>query len=168
MPLYEWHCRVCDLTFEALVAAGASKRRRACPLCRRPSGRVMSAPRFHSGKAAAPLDARPAGAKRDVTQLKVPSAARICWMDDRSASRLAAYKHGRGAEYDDTMAAREEAKKRNQQFGRNEEKIVAELAAVQGKSADIGGYYLPDPRKCEAVMRPSPTFNAALAQMGGR
>ena len=51
---------------------------------------------------------------------------------------------------------------------RSEEKIVAELAAVQGRSADIGGYYLPDPRKCEAVMRPSSTFNAALAQMGGR
>ncbi len=33
-------------------------------------------------------------------------------MDDRSASRLAAYKHGRGAEYDDTMAVRDEAKKK--------------------------------------------------------
>jgi hypothetical protein len=33
-------------------------------------------------------------------------------MDDRSASRLAAYKNGRGAEYDDTMAAREEVKKK--------------------------------------------------------
>jgi hypothetical protein len=29
-------------------------------------------------------------------------------MDDRSASRLAAYRSGRGAEYDDTVAAREE------------------------------------------------------------
>ncbi len=72
----------------------------------------MSAARFHSGRAAPPIDARPAGAKRDVTELGVPSAARMCWMDDRSASRLAAYKHGRGAEYDDTMAARDEAKKK--------------------------------------------------------
>ena len=72
----------------------------------------MSAARFHSGRAAPPIDVRPAGAKRDVTQLRVPSAARICWMDDRSASRLAAYKQGRGAEYDDTMAARDEAKKK--------------------------------------------------------
>jgi putative FmdB family regulatory protein len=112
MPLYEWHCRVCDLTFEALVAASVSKRRRACPLCRRLSGRVMSAALFHSGKTAPPLDARPAGAKSDVTELKVPSAARICWMDDRSASRLVAYKRGRGAEYDDTMATREEVKKK--------------------------------------------------------
>jgi len=38
---------------------------------------------------------------------------------------------------------------------RNEEKIVAELAAVQGKPADIGGYYLPDTEKCQSVMRPN-------------
>ena len=49
---------------------------------------------------------------------------------------------------------------------RNEEKIVAELAAVQGKPADIGGYYLPDTEKCQSVMRPSATLNAALAQVG--
>lgn len=45
----------------------------------------------------------------------------------------------------------------------NEKKIVEEMAAVQGKPADIGGYYLADAQKCEAVMRPSATFNAALA-----
>ena len=44
----------------------------------------------------------------------------------------------------------------------NEQKIIAELAAVQGKPADIGGYYLPDMEKMTAVMRPSPTYNAAL------
>ena len=51
-------------------------------------------------------------------------------------------------------------------LARNAEKIVAELKAVQGKRADIGGYYMPDPKKCEAVMRPSATLNAALAQVG--
>jgi isocitrate dehydrogenase len=44
----------------------------------------------------------------------------------------------------------------------NEKKIVDELAAVQGKPADIGGYYILDPKKVTAVMRPSATFNAAL------
>ena len=147
MPLYEWRCRACDLTFEALVAASASKRRRACPLCRRPSARVMSAARFHSGKAAPPLDAKPAGAKSDVTRLGVPSPARICWMDDRSASRLAAYKHGRGAEYDDTMAAREEAKKKYGVAGKPSSRghghslladpaVVARRAAATRKSAE--------------------------------
>ena len=45
----------------------------------------------------------------------------------------------------------------------NEHKIVAELAAVQGKPVDIGGYYKPDSDKVEAIMRPSATLNAALA-----
>jgi isocitrate dehydrogenase len=45
----------------------------------------------------------------------------------------------------------------------NEQKIVAELNAVQGKPADIGGYYQPDPARAEKVMRPSATLNAALA-----
>jgi isocitrate dehydrogenase len=44
----------------------------------------------------------------------------------------------------------------------NEQKIVAELAAVQGKPVDIGGYYMPDVKKVTAVMRPSATFNAVL------
>jgi len=44
-----------------------------------------------------------------------------------------------------------------------EAKIIAELAAVQGRPADIGGYYWPDPVKLTAVMRPSATLNAALA-----
>ena len=44
----------------------------------------------------------------------------------------------------------------------NESKIVAELLEVQGKPADIGGYYKLDEAKVTAVMRPSATFNAAL------
>ncbi|AKU13166.1 Isocitrate dehydrogenase, NADP-dependent [Azoarcus sp. CIB] len=45
----------------------------------------------------------------------------------------------------------------------NEQKIVAELSAVQGKPVDIGGYYYADPVKTEEVMRPSATLNAVLA-----
>ena len=45
----------------------------------------------------------------------------------------------------------------------NEEKIVDELNSAQGKPVDIGGYYMADPEKTKAVMRPSATFNAALA-----
>jgi len=45
----------------------------------------------------------------------------------------------------------------------NEQKIADELKAAQGKPADIGGYYLADAKKYDAVMRPSATFNAALA-----
>jgi isocitrate dehydrogenase len=46
-----------------------------------------------------------------------------------------------------------------------EAEIIAEMNAVQGKPADVGGYYLPDVAKLDAVMRPSATFNAVLAQI---
>ena len=49
------------------------------------------------------------------------------------------------------------------QLTENEQKILAELSQVQGKAADIGGYYAADPAKISAVMRPSETFNAALS-----
>lgn len=48
------------------------------------------------------------------------------------------------------------------QLAAHEEKIVAELAAVQGKPTDIGGYYRPDDSMASAAMRPSPTFNKIL------
>jgi len=49
------------------------------------------------------------------------------------------------------------------QLSDNEQTIVAELSAVQGQAADIGGYYKPDFAKLDTVMRPSKTLNAALA-----
>jgi len=45
------------------------------------------------------------------------------------------------------------------------EEIDAELIAVQGQPVDLGGYYLPDPDKAAAVMRPSQTFNELLATL---
>ncbi|MFC9930755.1 NADP-dependent isocitrate dehydrogenase [Streptomyces sp. NPDC127190] len=47
----------------------------------------------------------------------------------------------------------------------DEQKIVDELIAVQGSPADIGGYYQVDKAKADAVMRPSATWNAALASL---
>ncbi len=47
----------------------------------------------------------------------------------------------------------------------NEAKIVDELNTVQGVAMDIGGYYRPDEAKAQAAMRPSATFNAALAAL---
>ena len=51
------------------------------------------------------------------------------------------------------------------EFATNEQNIVAELAAVQGKPTDIGGYYRPDDAKASAVMRPSATFNRILSSI---
>ncbi len=49
----------------------------------------------------------------------------------------------------------------------NEQKIVDELTSIQGRPVDIGGYYLVDAAKAQAVMCPSPTLNAALAAVCG-
>ncbi|WP_137991052.1 NADP-dependent isocitrate dehydrogenase [Streptomyces vilmorinianum] len=46
-----------------------------------------------------------------------------------------------------------------------EETIVSELIAVQGSPAEIGGYYQPDAATAAAVMRPSATFNEAIASL---
>jgi isocitrate dehydrogenase len=47
----------------------------------------------------------------------------------------------------------------------NEAKIVAELLAVQGQPADVGGYYKPDNAKADAALRPSATLNGILAKV---
>lgn len=44
----------------------------------------------------------------------------------------------------------------------NEERIVSELAQVQGKNITINGYYFPDEEKTYAAMQPSNTFNKIL------
>ncbi len=50
-----------------------------------------------------------------------------------------------------------------QKLSDQEQKIIGELTDVQGQPMDIGGYYFPDPDKATAAMRPSATFNEALA-----
>ncbi|MEI6278402.1 MAG: NADP-dependent isocitrate dehydrogenase [Verrucomicrobiae bacterium] len=52
-----------------------------------------------------------------------------------------------------------------EQLAANEQKIAAELLAVQGRPVDIGGYYHPDDAKASAALRPSGTFNAILAKL---
>ena len=47
----------------------------------------------------------------------------------------------------------------------NEATIVAELNAVQGKPVEIGGYYYPDAELTAKAMRPSQTFNNAVAAL---
>ncbi|WP_282247015.1 NADP-dependent isocitrate dehydrogenase [Stenotrophomonas sp. PS02300] len=47
----------------------------------------------------------------------------------------------------------------------SEQAIVGELIAAQGKPVDIGGYYRPDVAKASKAMRPSSTFNTALAAL---
>ena len=48
------------------------------------------------------------------------------------------------------------------QLAQHEETINKELIQVQGKTADIGGYYWPNEKKTIEIMRPSKTFNELL------
>ncbi len=52
-----------------------------------------------------------------------------------------------------------------QRLEADEAKIVAELAGVQGSEVELGGYYHPDVDAAVRAMRPSATFNDALAAL---
>lgn len=67
------------------------------------------------------------------------------------------------------LAAQNEDKELAQKFSKiaaslkeNEEKIVQEIAATEGKPQDIGGYYKPDDEKADSAMRPSQTLNSII------
>jgi isocitrate dehydrogenase len=69
------------------------------------------------------------------------------------------------AAQDKSPALQARFKKLAETLAANEVKINAELIAAQGKPVDTGGYYLPDPAKTSAAMRPSVALNAALAAL---
>lgn len=100
--------------------------------------------------------------------------------EDKSPSRRTGELDNRGSQFylsmywAQALAAQSDDKELQARFAPlaksladSEQKILAELKAVQGKAADIGGYYHPDAAKCGAVMRPSASFNAALAAVLG-
>jgi isocitrate dehydrogenase len=97
--------------------------------------------------------------------------------EDKSPSRRTGELDNRGSQYylalywAQALAAQDEDKALATHFAplaeklaANEHDIIAEFKSVQGKPADLGGYYRVDPAKCIAVMRPSTTFNAVLGQ----
>lgn len=96
--------------------------------------------------------------------------------NDKSPSRRTGELDNRGSHYylakywAEELANQEEDSELKTKFAplaqalsENEDKIVAELNGVQGQGVDIGGYYKPDQQKLSQVMRPSATFNQALA-----
>ena len=52
-----------------------------------------------------------------------------------------------------------------EEFNANESKIHQEYLEAQGVKVDLGGYYKFDDAKCNAIMRPSATFNAILEKI---
>jgi putative FmdB family regulatory protein len=117
MPLYEYHCPSCRLTFEALEPLRGARRPGTCPRCRRRAPRVSST--FSLAAHAAQSDGKPRGGTAAVKAtperplcLRYPEVPLLCHMDPKSAERFVAKVQGRGAEYDDRVAAREELRKK--------------------------------------------------------
>ncbi|MCL2021882.1 MAG: NADP-dependent isocitrate dehydrogenase [Betaproteobacteria bacterium] len=99
--------------------------------------------------------------------------------NDKSPSRRTGELDNRGSQFylslywAEALAAQNEDKELAARFAplaknlaASEQSIIAEFKATQGKPVDIGGYFRVDPEKCNVVMRPSQTFNAALAGLG--
>ncbi len=49
-----------------------------------------------------------------------------------------------------------------QELKENEQKILGEIAAAEGKPTDVGGWYHPDDEKASKAMRPSETLNRII------
>ena len=171
MPIYECSCQPCRITFEILAPVSEANRKHPCPRCERPSRRVPSsfaigavgvradretAEAAHGMPGNAPVGHHHAGHgnPRRRGQPAVPNPARLCWMDDRSAERFAAYKLGRGTEYDDKSAAKVEwLKKRGlpapparDQTNSPVARMVARKKAEQAKKAAQADAPSPSPR----------------------
>ncbi|MEU6849625.1 NADP-dependent isocitrate dehydrogenase [Actinacidiphila alni] len=99
--------------------------------------------------------------------------------EDKSPSRRLGGIDNRGSHFylalywAQELAAQTDDKQLAEAFGalaatlaEQERTIVDELIAVQGSPVDLGGYYRPDTAKASAAMRPSATFNQALATLG--
>src|SRR5246500_940326 len=93
-------------------------------------------------------------------------ARRIGELDNRGSHfYLALYWAKALARQDKSSALAARFKPLAEALAANEAKINVELIAAQGKPVDTGGYYLPDPAKTSAAMRPSTTPNAPLAPL---
>lgn len=121
MPIYECHCSACEMTFEVLARAGHANRRHPCPECGRPSRRIASTFAIASSGSSV-RDAKSATAAADTAAtkrrsgpplcLQNPHIPLLCHMDQKSGERFVAHFNGRGDEYDDRMASREDLRKK--------------------------------------------------------
>jgi isocitrate dehydrogenase len=90
-------------------------------------------------------------------------------LDNRGSTfYLAMYWAKELAEQDDDKALADCFADVAKQLAENEGPINDEMLAAQGSPVDIGGYYLPDPDKTTAAMRPSKTFNTIIDAMGDK
>ena len=93
---------------------------------------------------------------------KMPSR-KVNELDNRGSSfYLSLYWAEALAQQNDDLELKSKFEKVYEELKENENKINDELTFVQGKAADIGGYYMPDNDKVNKVMRPSLIFNSII------
>ncbi len=105
-------------------------------------------------------------ANGEILKFNRTPARRVGELDNRGSHfYLALYWARALAAQDKSAALQARFKKLAETLATNEATINAELIGAQGKPVDTGGYYLPDPAKTSAAMRPSATLNAAIAAL---
>ncbi len=105
-------------------------------------------------------------ANGEILKFNRSPARKVGEIDNRGSHfYLALYWAQALAAQDKSPALQARFKRLAETLAANEARINAELIAAQGKPVDTGGYYLPDPAKTSAAMRPSATLNAAIAAL---
>jgi isocitrate dehydrogenase len=93
-------------------------------------------------------------------------AAKVQELDNRGSHfYLALYWAQALADQDQSLALQAKFTPLAQELSAQEAQILTELNAAQGQATDIGGYYHPNPAQAIAAMRPSETFNRAIAML---
>ena len=115
MPLYEYHCVACQLTFEELSSMRESNRKKACPSCGKRAPRIVSAFAISSGAVDVHAGQQPRPSPQNQHQrplcMRYPQVPLSCHMDEYSVKRFAAHSVGRGNEFDDGAAKATEVRR---------------------------------------------------------
>ncbi len=108
MPLYEYHCVACQLTFEELSSIRESNNKKTCPSCGKRAPRIVSAFAIGSGAVDVHAGQQPRPTPQNQNQrplcMRYPQVPLSCHMDEYSVKRFAAHSVGRGKEFDDKVA----------------------------------------------------------------
>jgi putative FmdB family regulatory protein len=115
MPIYEYCCLSCDLTFEVLASLSEAAKKKPCPECGRRVPRIVSAFAIASG-ANGHHEGETATVARQLQDprplcMRYPQIPLSCHMDEPSLRRFVAHSQGRGNEYDDKVAKQAEVRK---------------------------------------------------------
>ena len=115
-------------------------------------------------------------AKARVLSTTLDKAVEVYLENEKSPSRKAGEIDNRGshfyliqywavalAEQADDIELKNKFAEAAKQLVASETKIMEEIMATEGKSTDIGGYYLPDAELAGNAMRPSKTLNSIIA-----